>query len=520
MRKFLLPLAALCTACQAPADDFDIELDLEPRAGSASGDDDDDWHPHPINPQLCENPEQEPSAPPLNGECDIEVRIKNTQFVTGQGVSEGKGEISTVFTATTNAPPSVTTTSIPATGSLKYTVGESKYHGQVLATYTVPAGGNLPVQVCADFTEHDNGGINGADDLASGCTVLNLQCDPVNGQPSFTSDIGPLALCGPNQCNGSVAATIKVMRADADMDGVDNDDDFTPEPCDELEKGENGIALLEYFHYDDDEFTTLAQSLGADLSRPYPAYDFKVLLIDSETSNPAGANSKAIREADYVFPPTRAGLLDAMQLLTSEGYRFDGIVHAHGYKNGADDSKFEVLDGGMISGNWLVNNTEPGDIGTARGGVPLMAWWSTTCIAERQIDAWKEIGGLVASGAVDVQFYPNAFHNYVDNWLSMQTYLDAVDNSVTPGVVTASEALIAAQGATAPWWCVAPTVLGLNVCAEDFFNDDVGPNDAAYNIWEVYDHTVSGADNMAISSERDFIGDTNLRFGAALSSWP
>ena len=384
----------------------------------------------------------------------------------------------------------------------------------------MPTGATLPVQVCADFREHDFGGVNGNDDLGSACAIVTLECDPVNGQPSFTRELGPATLCGPNQCNGSAAATIKVMRADADMDGVENDDDFTPEPCDEFEKGTNGNALLQYFHYDDDDFTTLAQSLGADLSRPYPAYDYKVLLIDSATSNPGGANSKAIREADLVFPPTRAGHLDAMQVLTAEGYRFDANVYAHGYKSNANDAKFETLSGGMIKGDWLVSATEPDKIGTARGGVPLMAWWSTTCIAARQIDAWMEIGGLVASGAEDVQFYPNAYHNYVDNWLTLQSYDDAVENSVTSGVVTASEALVVAQGATAPWFCVAPTALGLNVCAEDFFNDDVGANDAAYNIWEVYDHSVSGADNMAISSERDFVGDINLRFGAALSDWP
>lgn len=524
MRKSLLPLLVLFTACDPAADELELDLqaDSDAEVELRDGSGDDVWHPRPLNPEFCLNPEQPISYPPdPTGHCDIELRIKNTEFASGQGISEGKGEISTRFTATTNAPASVNTGRVPGSGYLVYTVGESKYHGKVLANYTVPTGGNLPVEVCADFREHDFGGGNGNDDIGSACTVVNLECDPVNGQPSFTKNLGPATLCGPNQCNGSAAAKIKVMRADADMDGVENDDDFTPEPCDEHNKGTNGNGLLQYFHYDDDDFTTLAQSLGAELSRPYPAYDYKVLLIDSATSNPGGANNKAIREADLTFPPTRAGLMDAMRVLTAEGYRFDALVHAHGYKTDwPDDAKFETLSGGMINGDWLVAATEPNEIGTARGGVPLMAWWSTTCIAARQLDAWITIGGLVASGAEDVQFYPNAFHNYVDNWLSLQSYGDAVDNSVTTGVVSASEGLIGLQGATAPWVCIAPTAVGIGDCTDDFFNDGVGPNDAAYNIWEVYDDSLSGADNMAISSERDFYGDINLRFGAAVSSWP
>jgi|GEM_PF-1992787 len=538
MRKSLLPLLVLFAACD-PADEalyeleaedaeFDDELewdadeDLVAQTAPAAADENEVWDPKNIPENLCGDPDEPLSLPPdPSGSCDIEVRVKNTEFTEGQGISEGKGEMSTVVTASVSVPaPAETSANIPNSGYLIYSAGESKYHGRVLETYTVPVGQTLNVEVCADFTEHDFGGTNGDDDLGSQCGNLMLQCDPSNGQPSYTMTLGPTDLCGPNQCNGKAAATIKVMRADADQDGVENDDDFTPEPCDEHEKGENGVALLQYFHYDDDGFTTLAQSVGADLSRPYPAYDFKVLLIDNDTSNPMGVNNKAITEADLTFPPTRRGLLDAMQVLTAEGYRFDSIVHAHGYKRNANDAKFEVLQGNMITGKWLVDATEPDKVGTARGGIPLMAWWSTTCIAARQIDAWIEIGGLVASGAEDVQFYPNAFHNYVDNWLAGQAYDNAVHNSVTSGVVDAAELVIQAESLLDPWFCIGDGVLGTNDCAEDFFNDDEGANEARYNISDVYDHSLSGAENMALSSERSFLGITGLRFGAGIYSWP
>ena len=117
------------------------------------------------------------------------------------------------------------------------------------------------------------------------------------------------------------------------------------------------------------------------------------------------------------------------------------------------------------------------------------------------IDAWQEIGAIASSGAIDINFWPNAYGNFVDNWLMGDIYRTAVDSSVTMGVIAASSAVIAGQGTIGPYWCfgstIHDTVLGKNACAEDFFNDDIGSNDAQYDISEVYDFSVSGARNIA-----------------------
>ncbi|PRQ08141.1 hypothetical protein [Enhygromyxa salina] len=504
-----LPLCAI--GCDAEPVDADADTEFEtPRAGGI-------WQPKPIKPQWCENPEFEPSRPPDPGGCDIELRLIETQFVTGQGISEGRGELSTDVTSTSNGG-SVGSASV---SERTYTVGERKNHELMIDTYHLAIGAVEQVQVCADFTEHDGGGGNGQDDVGTACTQINLECDPGNGVPTQTVTLGPVALCGPNQCNGSAAAKVEIMREDADGDNVPNADDFTPEPCDEHDKASEGVALLLYFHYDDDAFTTLAQSMGTNLSKHYGAYDYVALVMDNATSNANGTSNKAFSHADVVFEPTRDGLMDAMQHLTAKGYRFDTFVHAHGYKRGSvpSDSKFEVLSGGMISGDWLVDATHPDNIGTARGGIPIIAWWATTCYAARMIDAWETIGAIVASAAIDVQFYPNAWLNFWDGWVAGDQYRPAVDDSVTPSVVTASDSMIVAQGEVGPYWCVAPTAIGQNPCAEDFFNDDVGANEAMYNLDGIYDHGMSGKDNMAAASVRDFIGIQTVTFGAAFG-WP
>jgi hypothetical protein len=481
-----------------------------------------EWDPEPIDRGRCMNPEVTPSRPPdPSGHCDVELRLASITYESGQGASEGRGEIAGDFTATSGTEHTSASTS-----SAKYTVDQTNGFSKDLGTYRVEVGHTRNVEVCATFTEDDSG-LNGGDDTAHGCRTLTLGCNARTGQPSFNATIGPLQLCGKHVCNGSVSAEISVMASDADMDEIPNDDDFTPELCDEERKATAGVAALIYFHYDDSGLKTLAQSLWTDLSQVYAAYDRVVLVADNETSNPSNTSGAAWADADVVLPPTREGLLDAMQDLTSRGYKFDTFIHAHGYKAGSDDSDFETLAGssGFISGAWLVEATDPNLIGTARGGVPIVAWWSTTCIALRQLDAWLEIGAVTASGAPDVQFQPNAWGPFVQSWIGGQTtYRKSVDDSITGAVVVESEAIIVAQAALPPWLCPGAglSVLDQGGCAEDFFIDidGDGPDEAAYNIAEIYVRSASGAANMMLSSLRWFAGDTQIAFGGGGHTWP
>jgi hypothetical protein len=504
------------------------------------------WTPHPINPQLCNNQEGPPSKPPEpGGHCDIEVRLTNLEFTNGQGASEGKGEIRGLFFAEPQDVPAGSETVVAVSPSQDYSAGQGQGMNLDLGTYRVAVGDTRDIEICASIVEADNGGFNGGDDYAKPCTVITLSCNAQTGQPSFFPQLGPEPLCESDKsCNGSVTAFISVMAADADMDTIPNDDDFTPELCDEELKGTEGIGLLLYFHYDDNGLITLGQSLWTNLSQIYSAYDYVVLVADNETSNPGNFSAAAWRNADAVFPPTRDGLMAAMRDLTSKGYRFDTFVHAHGYKNGSTDSEFESMDPCVydpvtmkcepvrISGDWLLGATHQDLIGTARGGIPIVAWWSTTCIAERQIDTWLEIGAITASGAEDVQFFPNTWGNFVTAWIGGQTYKRSVDDSLTAGVINQATSLINIQGAAPPWNCnqVGNLVVEKNLCAENFFNDidddtdgdgpDTDTDDAAYNIEEVYDTNESGYVNMLISSTRTFLGSTLITFGAVNHTWP
>lgn len=513
-------LAAAASGCvmddAAALTDEDFGSDQQELSTSDSSASASCWSPPgPIDPSWCAGQEEVSRPPDPSGFCEIEIRLKKSSFVTGQGASEGRGEIS--FVATATSASSVVSASSPET---KYSVGETKAHDLSLGSYQIQVGAPQNVWVCVDFTEHDNGGINGQDDVGSACRTVTLRCDPTVGQPTFSAQIGPAALCGPNQCNGSAGAEIEVMRADADGDCVPNEADVTPEICDELDKGTKGVALLLYYHYDDQPLTSLAQSIGTNLSKHFDKYDYVALVADNETSNILGTSGDAFRKADLVYPPTRDGVMQAMRDLTADGWRFDWMGHAHGYQNGASDAKFEVLSGSRISGNWLVSATAPTLIGTPRGTLPIIAYWSTTCYAKRLIDAFDTLGAITASGAFDINLKPTAWIPFWDSWVAGQSYRKAVDGSITAGVNTETDAYLVAQGELDPYWCITNTVLGNNACAEDFFNDDSGANPAMYNLQSFYDHSLTGAENVDISSERTFIGDDSVTFGGGGFSWP
>ena len=477
------------------------------------------WDPHPINPALCHN-EVLPSRPPTGGQCEIEVRLKQTMLLSGQGFTEGRAELSVAATGGLVGGPPSAAASYPASGADKYNVGETKGMDLSLGTYTVPSGTHEVVEVCLTFTEHDNGGVHGHDDVATVCENVTLSCHATKGQPTYQDYLGPGVLCGPNNCNGQVGAQIEVIRADADGDDIPNPDDFTPDLCDEQLKGTEGVALLMYYHYEDEGFINLAQALGTNLSQNYAAYDRVVLVMDNASSNPLNVNDEAFKRADVVFSPTRDGLRDAIQDLTSRGYRFDVLLHAHGSDVGTDDARVEVLSGSSITGDWLVDTTEPNVAGTARGGVPIVSFWTTACYAGHMADAWDTVGALASSGAQDVNFFPAAYSNYWDAWINGTDYQQAVDDSITVGVAGAAANFIDIEGDL--WGCsgVNDSVLLKNSCAEDFFTDLGVGDTAAYDIKRIYDYARTGAQNMVTASTRMFTGNTAVTFGGAGASWP
>lgn len=496
--------------------------------------------PPPPAPDLCDPTSQEP-VPRPGGICTFEISLDQIINLAGQGVTEGAMEVNVVASA--DGAGKSWPGPMPATHD-GFVVGSSTPVGKgyVLGTYAVPAGTNRKVKLCSTFKEVDSGGINGSTDTGTGCTWVTLTatsapsnhviCTAAPTTPSVTAD-----LCGPNQCNGRFKATYEVMVADADMDLIPNDDDFTPDVCDEEEKGQKGRASLVWFHMGDGPITTFFQAFGTDLSKALTGYDYKVVVVDPTYAGPFLINAAAINSADLVLSPYEANLYLAMQEITRRGYDMDIWVFSHGSQwtgsggvehtyfmsedtgecttapagelcgNGHDDDGDGTVDEAACTvapagelcwngiddgGDGIVDNDDgvydseitqnlaPDRIGTDL--VPIRMVYSIACFNEGMNWAWSQVGAVVTSGTEAINFFPVFYGGFADAWNTASTYTSSVIQSDKPGDRALVEAYVLAQGGTFDCDDInlpnhdeeLLSVLGLNPCAQDFFVDSDG----------------------------------------------
>ena len=134
--------------------------------------------------------------------------------------------------------------------------------------------------------------------------------------------------------------------------------------------------------------------------------------------------------------------------------------------------------------------------------------WSTTCYGRTLGNEWTEIGAKTVAGARFVNFYPNSYGRFIDDWnkgnVSFSTAIADADTSL---VRTAAQTYILGDAtATRSEWGGCPllqTVLGSNDCARDYFVTEWIDADEWMN-------GKSGKENMNNSSAMVVSGSGNL----------
>lgn len=505
----------------------------------------------PINPALCSSHEPAPPPPPINGKCNVELRVNEVAFSTGQGWLEGRAEASAKFSATDLDTGTVTTGSYPAAGWLKMDVDKKQTANVELGTYEVEKGKHKKVQVCGTFTEFDD---LSKDDVGIDCDTITLSCPEGGGNDTLFAN-----LCKGGDCTnlkGAMSANVQIMTADADGDCVANKDDYTPEPCDEALKGQECRASVIYFAYDGSVADDIVQFVGTDLAPAMTGYDRTVLLIDDDQVGPFNLNPAALALADVKMLPTEQNFFATLQDLTARGCDMDIWMFAHGnpdydWASGggpisvgggrvtsmADDDMSMTAD---ITTKELLADTDPAVSGTP--SVPVRMSYGTPCFYELWNLAWLTVGAKVTSGATGINFKPNNYDNFVVSWNANASYGASLATEATAAKEAVAFGFIAAEGALPPWLCVGNTVLGQNPCARNFFTDSDamatadasdnivdGPDAAKYDIGSqlvgltgtTYDPTVSGTINMRRSSAKLLNGDPTIKKNMAGGlTWP
>lgn len=509
----------------------------------------------PINPNLCNPQEPEPPPPPILGKCTIEIRLDSVGFSAGQGWVEDRAEAAASLVATDLDTGAATNARYPNNDTVKMEVGAEHITNLSLGTYEVDENDTKDVQICATFLEVD-GWPNG-DDVANECRVVQLTCPQPGMQTSIADD-----LCKGGDCTkkrGRMSAGIQILTADADRDCVANEDDWTPEPCDEALKGQECRASLVHFAYEDGPLNDLVQNLGTDLAPAMTGYDRVILLIDDDKAGPFNLNPAALALADVVMLPSEGNFFAAMQDLTADGCDMDIWNFTHGspewtfawpdpivFSGGGsittgddDEHQADPAIDADITTDELLAATDPAVAGTP--SVPVRMTYATSCHYEEWNQAWTDVGAKVTSGSIDINFIPNRYERFVTSWNALNTYAFSLANEATAANEALAFGFLSAEGAVTPWWCVGNTILGNNPCAFDFFNEsdhqptvDVngqwtndGPDEAAYAIGGpladlagiTYDPTVSGAVNMRRASVKVRVGTGAIRKNTAGLVW-
>lgn len=505
----------------------------------------------PIDPRRCDPEEPAPPPPPINGKCTIDLRIDEVGFSSGQGWFENRAEASAKFTATNLATGGITTGSYPGSGTIKMEVGATHTVSVPLGTYEVLENDTLDVKVCAQFTEEDKG-LN-KDDVGIDCETVTLECPEPGENRGLRAD-----LCKGGDCSklrGAMTANLEVLTADADRDCVPNEDDYTPEPCDEALKGQLCRSSLVYFHYGDGILNDLVQNLGTNLVPAMTGYDRVVLLIDDDQIGPFNLNPAALGLADVVMLPTEQNFFASLQDLTSRGCDIDVWMFSHGTPEWEAQLDLSVIKiGGSVTAQAdddislspdittveLLEDTDPAASGTP--AVPVRMTYGTPCFYELWNAPWTTVGAKVTSGAIDINFRPNFYDNFVANWNGGMTYANSLANEYSAGRENLAFGFIMAEGLLPPWSCIGNTVLGTNPCAQNFFTDiDLfpqvdatgawvdGPDEAKYGIGGplddtagiLYDPALSGATNMRRSSSKVMVGNGGISKSVpATLTWP
>lgn len=509
----------------------------------------------PIDPRLCNPQEPAPPPPPINGECTIEIRLEAVGFSAGQGWVENRAEASASLVATDLDTNAATNARYPNNDTVKMDIDKEHITNESLGTYVVAQGDTKDVEICATFLEVD--GWPNPDDVGKKCRVVQLTCPQPGVETTIAAD-----LCKGGDCtkkSGRMSADIHILTADADRDCVANEDDWTPEPCDEALKGQECRASLVHFAYEDGPLNDLVQNLGTDLAPAMTGYDRVILLIDDDKIGPFNVNLAALGLADVKMLPSEANFFDAMRDLTADGCDMDIWNFTHGSPDWTfAPPNLTVFSGGgsITTGDDDEHKADPGvaaDITTEElraatdplvsgtPSVPVRMTYATSCHYEEWNQTWLDVGAKVTSGSFDINFIPNRYERFVTSWNALNTYGFALANEATAANEALAFGFLAAEGAAPPWLCVGNTILGPNPCAFNFFNDsdhqplvDInghfvsdGPDEAAYAIGGpladlvgvTYDATVSGAVNMRRSSVKVRVGTAGIRKNTAGLTW-
>jgi len=208
------------------------------------------------------------------------------------------------------------------------------------------------------------------------------------------------------------------------------------------------------------------------LKKAMEGYKKVVLLKHEKLERWADLSEADEKIADVKDVPTKAKLTNSLRDLANQGYYIDVWIIGHG-----QDGKFIISDGSYDAPHDSMTANEIKDLPRATGftKLPIRMVWSTLCYGSTLNDAWKAAGAKVVGGSRFVNFYPNQFGRFAEEWnkghVSYSEAIEKADTAQSRTVVQTYLAEIHAPSKNDKWGkCpFGSTILGDKKCAREYF---------------------------------------------------
>jgi hypothetical protein len=282
-------------------------------------------------------------------------------------------------------------------------------------------------------------------------------------------------------------------------------------------KAHRGAASLIYFNYGESSPYTAFFQETLKLKKAMEGYNCTVLLKHETTPSWADLSEKDEKLADIKAPPTTTNLFKYMIELAQDGYYIDFFNFSHGWEGQFGAKNVRDDDEDRVTTADITRELAPSRTGFTQ--MPIRIVWGTNCYGHTLGETWRSVGAKATCGARGINWYPNSFGKFIDDWNKGVPFNEALRDADTDLVRTASQTYIAFVDAPAKkkqgkWdGCLfGNTVLGDKPCAKDYFVSCWGMADE----WQA---DMSGKENMNYSSymfrggEKDITKNTRPYWG-------
>ena len=265
-------------------------------------------------------------------------------------------------------------------------------------------------------------------------------------------------------------------------------------------------ASVLFFYYGDSKFLTVFQETLR-MRRAMEGYDLTVLLKHQQVPSRIDISEGDERNADIVDTPTQANLFKHLRQIAQDGHLIDLWIFSHGGTNFFRASQGTHGTADNITSQEIVGELSPAKTGLTQ--MPIRMLWTTACYASTTNAAWTSVGAKAVAGARTVNFFPNQFGAFANEWnkgnVTFAKALDESDSAASRALV--HTAMVAHAAGTRGQWGGCPvgrTILGDHDCAKKYLTT------MWYERASDFKDNLSGRENMNFGSEKIVAGSGNV----------